>query len=102
MSVHCSVNASLHMGLIAWLWLGAIFPVGASFGKPFVHQIPVLVRGAGLERNHGLEEEHESNGPEGSAGVPMERMSVVELGLALAVLLGMAGWVAITARRQKQ
>lgn len=36
-----------------------------------------------VERDYSPEEEHESNGPEGSAGSPMERLPIIYLGAAV-------------------
>lgn len=48
---------------------------------------------AGLtERNE--EEEHESNGPEGSQGVPMQRLPAGDTALAIAVLIS-GGWLVV-------
>jgi hypothetical protein len=46
------------------------------------------IAGTAIEQDYSPEEEHESNGPEGSAGVPMEHLPVVDLVFAGAVLLG--------------
>jgi hypothetical protein len=46
--------------------------------------------GGELERNHSLEEKHESNGPEGSAGVPMQRISLTGF-VAVVAVMGASG-----------
>lgn len=46
-----------------------------------------LESGTAIERDYSPEEEHESNGPAGSTGPGMERLSLIELGCAAALLL---------------
>lgn len=45
--------------------------------------------------------EHESNGPEGASGIPMQRMSPTEIGLALGILFLGTGLAAIQGKPEK-
>src|SRR5690349_21616182 len=50
------------------------------------------------ETSHGLEEEHESNGPGGATGVPMQRASSLQVGLVVGLMLTTAGGFLFTSK----
>jgi hypothetical protein len=56
------------------------------------------LQGMAMESDNDWLAEHESNGPEEGIGVPMQRMSLGQVGLVFAVLFGS---VALVARARK-
>jgi hypothetical protein len=80
--------------IVACLWLINVGPSVTTTGTAAGAEEPSFIVGTAVERDYSPEEEHESNGPEGSAGVPMQRLSRVELGLAMAILLCSWRWCA--------
>jgi len=104
----------MHRIVAGYICLGIVISSLADIQQPAagqntgMSQTPtVLGSGPGsdqesmVEENNDLENEYESNGPEGSHGVPMKRMSFRQILLVVAILLAGAG-LAATARKSER
>jgi hypothetical protein len=84
------VSSALAIALIS---LGAILCTKSGLFSPLAKHPPISPvtleagNGAAAERDYSPEEDHESNGPEGSAGSPMERLPIVYWGAAAIILI---------------
>ena len=109
------MNVGIRGLLVVCFYLGAVSLLDGSAAKPDTNSGNAVSHSSAssignpqdsendlAERNYDLEEEHESNGPEGAQGVPMRRLSARGGLTFFAILLASCAVVALAGKRKIQ